>query len=203
MDGSPSSSTTTMPARSPPSPARGHPSVAPARHSRCARLLVPRRAVRSAPPARRLGECAHLAAAHERWRSAGRRPAADVRRSEGNHHSPDGKWASAGNPGAGLKLYPTAEGASPPLAGVKRRDSRVLQRRWTVHLCRAQADSAPDHYPDPRRYCQRRRSTWKTLKPADPAGIVLIGNVAFTPDGETVAFTTAESRGIFLVTGLQ
>ncbi len=119
--------------------------------------------------------------------------------------SPDGKWASAGSPGAGWKLYPTAEGASRPLAGVENGEIPVSFSADGRYIYAVHKQTAPPTITLTRvDIASGARSTWKTLKPADPAGIVLIGNVALTPDGETVAFTTAQSLSeLFLVTGLQ
>ncbi len=119
--------------------------------------------------------------------------------------SPDGKWATGGDPGAEWKLYPTSEGAARPLAGIQKGEIPVSFSADGRYLYAVHKEAAPPTIALTRvDIATGARSAWKTLKPADPAGIVLIGTVAITPDGQTVAWTTAQSLSeLFLVTGLQ
>jgi hypothetical protein len=49
-----------------------------------------------------------------------------------------------------------------------------------------------------------KRTPWKSLRPADPAGIVLIYNVLLTPDGEGYAYTYGRYlQDLYLVEGLR
>jgi WD40 repeat protein len=119
--------------------------------------------------------------------------------------SPDGKWAAAGNPGASWALYPTDGGAARPLSAIAENETPVSFSADGRFVFAVSRHNGPASIEIARvDIATGARSAWKTLKPADPAGIWFIGNVCITPDGGTVAWTSAQALSkLYLATGFE
>ena len=115
--------------------------------------------------------------------------------------SPDGHWVAAVGKGQ-LRLYATAGKVMRPIPGVEAgegpvgfsEDSRSLyvrRRAIPAQVHRIDLDSG-------------RRELWKTLMPADPAGVVGIPTVFLSADGRSYAYGYGQTLSqLYLVEGLK
>ncbi len=117
--------------------------------------------------------------------------------------TPDGRWVAAVGPGRPVTLY-ASDGSGPqPLRGGTVDDQPLrwsADGRWllvrsgrgtTARIERVEASTG-------------RREPWKTLQPADPAGVFGVSGVTITPDGTHYAYTFASQLGnLYLAEGLK
>jgi hypothetical protein len=116
--------------------------------------------------------------------------------------SPDGQWIAAVGPDRRGVLYPIAGGTPRPIPNLAPDDVVI---RWTpdgrslyvykqlVHARIELLDLATG-----------RRTPWKELAPADPAGVASLSSVLIAPDGKSYVYSYSRlTEDLYLADGLK
>ena len=117
--------------------------------------------------------------------------------------APDGRSAVARAADGTLGLYPTDGGEPRPLLGVTRDDVPI---RWTadgrgLYLQRGPGVPARVDLLD---VASGKRRPWKELTPPDPAGVLAIGPILLSADGQSYVYSYRRMiDDLFLVEGLR
>jgi Tol biopolymer transport system component len=116
--------------------------------------------------------------------------------------SPDGLWIAAVGPDRRGLLFPTAGGAPRPIPNFGPEDVVI---RWTPDgrglyvykpLVRTRVDLLE--------LATGRRTMWKELAPADPAGVASLSSILITPDGKTYVYSYSRlTEDLYLAEGLK
>jgi predicted Ser/Thr protein kinase len=116
--------------------------------------------------------------------------------------SPDGRWVAAAGPDRRTALYPTAGGAARAIPGIAPGEIVV---RWTgdgrgLYVYRPGIVSKVEVLD----LASGRRTPWKTLAPADPAGVLTVRPVLVSPDGRWYVYSyTRQTEDLYLAEGLR
>ena len=117
--------------------------------------------------------------------------------------APDGRWVTAARTGVPLAVYPVDGGPPRSLPGGLVDDQPL---GWTTDgqwLFVRRGLGVPARI-ERLEISTGRRSLWKELRPADPAGVFAITNVIVAADGRSYAYTVASSVGsLYLAEGLK
>ena len=116
---------------------------------------------------------------------------------------PPGDHVAATSAGAGLFLYPLAGGPAVPVDGSEQGDrvSGWAADGRSVWVFRRSEVPARIHRLD---LATGRRELWRTVSPADPAGVFSITNFLVTPDGRSYAYSFSRVLSdLYLVEGLR
>jgi hypothetical protein len=114
--------------------------------------------------------------------------------------SPDGRLVVAGAPDGTLMLYPTDGGSPTPLAGATPEDVPI---RWTpdgraVYVQRG--IGVPSHV-DLLDVTTGARQPWKELRPPDPAGVLSLGPVRLSADGQSYVYSYRRTEDVLMLIG--
>jgi predicted Ser/Thr protein kinase len=117
--------------------------------------------------------------------------------------APDGRSAVARGADGALGLYPTDGGDPRPLQGVTRDDVPI---RWTADgkgLYLQRGPGVPARV-DLLEVASGKRRPWKELTPPDPAGVLAIGPILLSADGQSYVYSyRRQIDDLFLVEGLR
>jgi hypothetical protein len=117
--------------------------------------------------------------------------------------APDGRSAVARAPDGALSLYPTDGGEPRPIPGVMRDDVPI---RWTQDgkgLYLQRGPGVPARI-DVLEVASGKRRPWKELTPPDPAGVLTIGPILLTADGQSYVYSYRRMiDDLYLVEGLR
>lgn len=122
--------------------------------------------------------------------------------------TPDGAWIPAGSDydAAPFQLYPVAGGESRPIRGLEKGDQPI---RFSADGRRlfVRSGYAPDNTRARIALLDLetgRKQPWRTLQPADPAGVTDIDIFVPTPDGRAYIYGYRRTLSdLFLVEGLK
>ena len=106
--------------------------------------------------------------------------------------SPDGRFVAAIGPDHKCRLYPVGGGAPRSIAALAEGESPEAwsrDGRWL--FLRGPSASEPPARISRVDIESGRREPWKELMPADPAGLIVIGQVVLAPGGESYAYSYA------------
>jgi eukaryotic-like serine/threonine-protein kinase len=115
--------------------------------------------------------------------------------------SPDGKWTIVRGPDRRTYLYPTAGGEPTPITGLDPRDG-IDQRSLDGRFVYVQRTGASPLKIERLELATGHRELWRTIMPADPAGV---SNLAGVPslDGESYVYTYVRTLSdLYLVEGV-
>jgi eukaryotic-like serine/threonine-protein kinase len=118
--------------------------------------------------------------------------------------SPDGRWVTVADPDTSTMLYPVAGGAPRSVPGLARGETAL---QWSAGGTTLFV-GAPRHLPawriDQLDVRTGRRTPWRTIAPADPAGVLYLTAPRFAHEGSSLAYTEAQYLSkLFMVTGLR
>ena len=117
--------------------------------------------------------------------------------------SGDGKFVAVRGPDQRPYLYPLEGGEPTPLAGMTDQDFPYCWSGDGRFLYVAQRRELPRKV-DRLEVATGRRERWKELRPADSAGVVSVGGIHVTPDGQYYVYTYPRSLSdLYLVEGLK
>jgi hypothetical protein len=102
--------------------------------------------------------------------------------------SPDGGFTAAIGPDGKPWLYPLKEGDPVPIPGADVGESAVAWSANGKFLYLFRRNTSPPVI-DRLELGTRRRTLWKELAPADPAGLLGFWAVQLAPDGEAYAYS--------------
>jgi dipeptidyl aminopeptidase/acylaminoacyl peptidase len=122
--------------------------------------------------------------------------------------TPDGSWVAAGaDPmAAPYELYPIAGGEPQPIRGLKAGDIPLRftadgRRLFVRHQLNDDHTAARIALLD---LATGRRQPWKVLRPADPSGVIGVGFVYLSSDGQAYVYNYARNfSDLFLVKNLK
>ena len=116
--------------------------------------------------------------------------------------SPDGKWVAAEGPDGRTALYPTSGGAPRAIPGIAPGEMVI---RWTadergLYVYRPGIVSKVEVLD----LASGRRTPWKELSPADPAGVLMVRPILIARDGKSYVYSyTRSTEDLYLAEGLQ
>jgi hypothetical protein len=120
-----------------------------------------------------------------------------------NALAPDGRTAVARGTDGALGLYPTDGGEPRRLAGARPDDIPI---RWTAdgRGLFVQHGSGVPARVDVIDVASGRRRVWRELRPPDPAGVLSIGPVLLSADGESYVYSyRRQVDDLYLVEGIR
>jgi hypothetical protein len=121
----------------------------------------------------------------------------------GNAVTPDGKYVTVGEAGEKVKLYPLGGGEPRVLEGSTPQDSPV---RWSSdgRALFVQPLGASPARVDRLDLDTGKRETWKEFIPADASGVLNVGPIFLSADGQSYVYGVRRSLSdLYLVTGLK
>ena len=121
----------------------------------------------------------------------------------GNAVTPDGKYVTAGAVGGKIMLYPVGGGEPRVLETSLPLDSPV---RWSSdgRILFIQPLGARPARVDRLDVATGKRETWKEFIPADASGVLNVGPILISADGQSYAYSFRRSLSdLYLVTGLK
>jgi serine/threonine protein kinase len=122
----------------------------------------------------------------------------------GTTSSPDGKQVAIAGPGQKLMLIPIEGGEARPVPGAESREAPVgwsADRRFLYVFGFPLEMPGKIHRID---LASGRRELWKEIRPRDPSAFGGFGNIVFTPDLKSYAYTLNRYPGtLYLVEGLK
>jgi Tol biopolymer transport system component len=116
--------------------------------------------------------------------------------------SPDGQWVAAEGPDRRASLYPTA-GGSPRAIPTITPDDVII--RWTsdgraLYVYKQDVQARVEVLD----LATGRRTPWKQLAPADPAGVGSLSSILIAPDGKSyVSSSSRLTEDLYLAEGLK
>jgi outer membrane protein assembly factor BamB len=117
--------------------------------------------------------------------------------------SPDGRFVAGIGPDGRDYLFPVHSGEPVPISGLLPAEQPIGWTEDSKSLYIYRLGEVPAKV-----YCldlaTGRRTAWKELMPADPAGVATIGPILITPDGKTYVYGFHRTLAdLYLVEGLK
>jgi len=116
--------------------------------------------------------------------------------------SPDGRWVAAAGPDGRTVLYPTAGGPHRVIPGLAQGEMVI---RWTadergLYVYRPDIVSKVEILD----LASGRRTPWRELSPADPAGVLMVRPILIARDGKSYVYSyTRSTEDLYLAEGLR
>jgi hypothetical protein len=116
--------------------------------------------------------------------------------------SPDGQWVAADGPDRLARLYPVAGGAPRAIPNLTSDDVVI---RWTpdgraLYVYKQHVQARVEVLD----LATGRRTPWRQLAPADPAGVGSLSSVLIGPDGKSYVYSYSRlTEDLYLAEGLK